>query len=126
MTNDFGQSIVGMPLDLYAGIYVRSFELALSWYVRLFGCEPSLVASDTEAVWDLGDHRSVFIHQHAEHAGHAIHSLFVDDLDALVAGIAARGLEPSSREAYENGVRKALYHDPDGNEIGFGDAPQPT
>lgn len=27
------------------------------------------------------------------------------------------------RETYSNGVRKALYRDPDGNEIGFGGAP---
>jgi hypothetical protein len=24
------------------------------------------------------------------------------------------------RETYSNGVRKVLYHDPDGNELGFG------
>jgi hypothetical protein len=27
------------------------------------------------------------------------------------------------RETYPNGVRKALYRDPDGNEIGFGGGP---
>jgi predicted lactoylglutathione lyase len=47
----------------------------------------------------------------------------VDDLDALVAQIAARGVEPSKREIYSNGMRKAMYHDPDGNEFGFGGAP---
>jgi hypothetical protein len=35
-----------------------------------------------------------------------------------VAAIAARGLEPDEREAYSKGVRKALYRDPDGNELG--------
>ena len=34
--------------------------------------------------------------------------------------IANRGLEPTKRETYSNGVRKAIYRDPDGNEIGFG------
>ena len=29
----------------------------------------------------------------------------------------------SARETYANGVRKATYIDPDGNEIGFGGAP---
>jgi hypothetical protein len=47
----------------------------------------------------------------------------VDDLDALVAQIADQGVEPSKRETYSNGVRKVTYHDPDGNEIGFGGAP---
>jgi hypothetical protein len=40
-----------------------------------------------------------------------------------VAAIAARGLEPDEREKYSNGVRKAIYRDPDGNELGFGGAP---
>ena len=31
-------------------------------------------------------------------------------------------LEPDERETYSNGVRKALYRDPDGNELGFGGA----
>jgi hypothetical protein len=47
----------------------------------------------------------------------------VDDLDTLVAQIADRGLEPTKRETYPNGVRKAKYQDPDGNEIEFGGAP---
>ena len=50
-------------------------------------------------------------------------TIFLDDLDAHVAAIAARGLEPDEREAYSNGVRKALYRDPDGNELGFAGAP---
>jgi hypothetical protein len=47
----------------------------------------------------------------------------VDDFDALAAQIAGRGLEPAKRETYSNGVRKATYRDPDGNEIGLGGAP---
>jgi hypothetical protein len=35
-------------------------------------------------------------------------------LDAHVAAIAARGLEPNERLAHSDGVRKALYRDPDG------------
>ena len=31
-------------------------------------------------------------------------------------------IEPALRETYGNGVRKATYRDPDGNEIGFGGA----
>ena len=40
-----------------------------------------------------------------------------------VDAIAARGIEPTTRETYGNGVRKVTFHDPDGNEIGFGGAP---
>ena len=52
-----------------------------------------------------------------------MHTIFVDNLDAIVAQITKRGLHPAERDSYENGVRKITYRDPDGNEIGFGGAP---
>jgi hypothetical protein len=51
--------------------------------------------------------------------GGAIITIFIDDLDALDAEIASRGIEPAERETYTNGVRKLIYRDLDGNEIGF-------
>ena len=112
-----------MALELFAGIPVNDYVAALVWYQKLFGSPPTFFASDTEAVWELAEHRSVYIEQCPEHAGHAMHTIIVDDLDALVAQIADRGLEPTKRETYENGVRKITYRDPDGNEIGFGGVP---
>ncbi len=53
----------------------------------------------------------------------AMHTLFVGDFDARISQIAERGLEPAERETYANGVRKATFRDPDGNEIGSGGAP---
>lgn len=112
-----------MELGLYAGIPVRNYQEALAWYQRLLGSEPSFVPHETEAVWDLAEHRSLFIVERPEHAGHAMHTILVDDLDATVADIAVRGIDPAERETYSNGVRKATYRDPDGNEIGFGGMP---
>ena len=43
-----------------------------------------------------------------------------------MTAIAARGLEPDEIERYRNGVRGAVYRDPDGNELGFGGAPVGT
>ena len=111
-----------MALDLFAGIPVNDYAAALVWYQQLFGSLPTFFASDTEAVWELAEHRWVFIVQRPEHAGHAIPTILVDDLDARVAQIAERGLEPTKRETYANGMRKVIYGDPDGNEIGFGGA----
>ena len=112
-----------MPSDLFAGIPVSDYAPAVRWYERLFGAPPSFVPTDIEAVWELAEHRYVFVEQRPEHAGHARHLVFVDDLEALVAQIAERGLGPAERETYSNGVRKATFRDPDGNEIGFGGAP---
>jgi catechol 2,3-dioxygenase-like lactoylglutathione lyase family enzyme len=113
-----------MAVYLFAGIPVSDYAAALAWYERLLGCPPSFVPHDTEAVWELAEHRSVYIVQRPEHAGHAMHTIIVDDLDTVVAEIARRGLEPAKRETYPNGVRKTTYADLDGNEIGFGGVPR--
>ena len=110
-------------LDLFAGIPVSDWAAALGWYEKLLGEPPSFLPNDTEAVWELAEHRYVYIELVPEHAGHAELTLFVDELDTLVAEIAARGLEPALRETYDNGVRKITYRDADGNEVGLGGGP---
>ena len=114
-----------MRLHLFAGLRVRNFQAARAWYERLLG-EPTFSPHATEAVWTLAEDRSVYVVEHAEGAGNGVVTIFVDDLDARVAAIAARGIEPDERETYSNGVRKVLYRDPDGNEVGFGGAPLET
>lgn len=111
-------------LDPFAGIPVADFAVPMKWYERLLGPVPAFFPHETEAVWELGEHRYAYIVQSPDHAGHAMLTLFVSELDAIVAHIAERGLVPAKRETYSNGVRKITYRDPDGNEIGFGGAPQ--
>ena len=113
-----------MAVYLFAGIPVSDYAAALAWYERLLGAPPSFFPHDTEAVWELAEHRSVYIVQRPDHAGHAMHTVIVDDLDTLMAEVAQRGLEPAQQETYPNGVRKTTYVDPDGNEIGFGEVPR--
>lgn len=114
-----------MSLHLFAGLRVREFAQARAWYERLLG-EPSFFPHATEAVWTLAEGRSVYAVEDADHAGRCVVTIFVDDLDAWVAEIAARGLDPDERLTYPNGVRKTVYRDPDGNEIGLGGAPLET
>ena len=111
-----------MALHLFAGLRVRDYRAARRWYDRLLG-EPTFLPHDTEAVWTLADERSVYVVEHPDGAGSCVVLVFVDDLDDWVAAIAARGIEPSGREEYANGVRKVTYRDPDGNEVAFGGAP---
>ncbi|MDG4826310.1 VOC family protein [Asanoa sp. WMMD1127] len=113
-----------MSVDLFAGISVQDLKAALPWYERLFGGPPAFLPNDVEAVWEVAEHRFVYIEQRPGHAGHALTTLFVEDLAQRVAGLAERGLEPAEDETYENGVRKVTYRDPEGNEIGFGGASQ--
>lgn len=109
--------------ELFAGIPVRDFAAAQSWYESLLGAPPSFFPTDLEAVWDLGEHRWLYIEQRPGRAGHSMITFLVDDLDARMVEIAGRGLEPVEEEDYGNGVRKMIFHDPDGNEIGFGNVP---
>jgi catechol 2,3-dioxygenase-like lactoylglutathione lyase family enzyme len=112
-----------MSLDhLFAGLRVRGFADARKWYERLLGV-PTFFPHATEAVWTLAEGRSLYVVEDADRAGRCVVTIVVDDLDARVAEIAARGLDPDERPTYSNGVRKAVYRDPDGNELGFGGAP---
>ncbi len=109
-------------LHLFAGIRVRSYAAARPWYDRLLG-DPAFFPHDTEAVWTLEDDRSVYIVEDAEARGHATVTAFVDDLDATLAEIARRGLEPAEQATYPGGVLKAVFRDAEANEIGFAGAP---
>jgi hypothetical protein len=109
-----------MALDLFAGIPVTDYAAALPWYEQFFGRPPSFLPNDTEAVWEVAEHRYIYIVQKPERAGNALVLSFVDDLDERIALIAQRGIEPAERETYDNGPTKVTYRDPDGNEISFG------
>lgn len=113
-----------MTIDLFAGVPVADFQAALAWYDKLLGGPPTFFPNDVEAVWELAEHRSVYIEHRPDRAGYAMHTVIVDDIQELEDDIAARGLRPSSRETYSNGVRKIIYIDADGNEIGFGGLPR--
>ena len=50
-----------MNLDLFAGISVADYAAALTWYERLLGSPPTFFPNDIEAVWELAEHRYVYI-----------------------------------------------------------------
>jgi catechol 2,3-dioxygenase-like lactoylglutathione lyase family enzyme len=112
-----------VTVDLFAGIPVSDYQRALTWYESPLGSEPAFLPNAIEAVWELAEHRYLYIKEQPESPGHALHTMFVDDLIDRVESITVRGIEPASQETYGNGVRKVIYRDPDGNEVGFGGTP---
>jgi len=112
-----------VSIELFAGLPVSDYERALTWYEDLLGAPPSFIPNPTEAVWQVAEHSHLYVEVLPDHAGHGFLTLFVEDLDRLLADIAGRGLEPAHSETYDNGVRKVIFRDPDGNEIGFGGGP---
>jgi hypothetical protein len=75
-------------MELFAGNRVSDFEAAKPWYERLLGTEPTFFAHATEAVWELAEHRYLFVVEDRDAPGGATITIFVDDLDAVDAEIA--------------------------------------
>ena len=112
-----------MDVELFAGVAVSDLPRAVSWFDRFFGEVESFEPNDTERVWTVSEHRHLYVELQPEHAGHALVTLFVADFDGFVDAVAQRGIQPESQETYGNGVRKAIYRDPDANEVGVGGPP---
>ena len=106
--------------DLFAGFPVSDFTRSLRWYVELLGSEPSFFPNQREAVWEVAPHCYVYIELLPERAGGSLTMLMVDDIDGMTSAISGRGIEPSRVENYDDGMRKVVYGDPDGNELSFG------
>jgi catechol 2,3-dioxygenase-like lactoylglutathione lyase family enzyme len=107
---------------VFAGLAVSDYPAARVWYETFFGRPPDLVPHDNEAAWQLNPDGWVYVVGDAQHAGGGLVTLLVDDLDARLAGLAGRGIEAGSVETYGSGARKAVVADPDGNQIGLGEA----
>ena len=112
-----------MSTDLCAGVAVSDLPRAIDWYERLLGDVESFDPNDTERVWTLAEHAHLYALLDPERAGSSVVTLFVGDLDGFLAAAAGRGVTPESQETYDTGVRKALFADPDGNEVGVGGGP---
>jgi len=91
---------------------VSDYQRALTWCERLPGSGPAFFPNATEAVRELAGHRYLYIEELPGRVGHALHTVFVDDLDERAESIGARGIKPASQETYGNGVRKVIYRDP--------------
>jgi catechol 2,3-dioxygenase-like lactoylglutathione lyase family enzyme len=112
-----------MEMELFAGVAVSDYPKAVKWFEALLGMPATFEATDTECVWTLSEHRSIYVELRPERAGHAMVTVILDDLDGFVEAAAGRGVHPETQETYDNGMRKATYRDSEGNEIGFGGAP---
>ncbi len=112
-----------MKADLFAGLAVSDFGRAVDWVERLLGEPVTFQPHDTEAVWTLADHRFLYVLLRPDRTGQGMVTMIVDDLDGVVEAAAGRGIHPTTRDTYGNGVRKVTYVDPDGNEVAFGGLP---
>jgi hypothetical protein len=106
------------PLARVSTVAADDLQRAVSWFDRFFGEVQSF-----ERVWTVSEHRHLYVELQPEHAGHAKVTLFVGDFEGFVGAVAQRGIHPETRKTCGNGVHKAVYRDPDGNEVAVGGAP---
>jgi catechol 2,3-dioxygenase-like lactoylglutathione lyase family enzyme len=107
---------------LFAGIPVADLEAAVEWYERLLAGPPDMTPHEGERTWRLTEESWIYVVRDPERAGRALVTVMVDDLEERLAGLRGRGIEPDEIQDISENVRKAVFTDPEGNEIGIGQA----
>jgi hypothetical protein len=109
-----------MPIDvLFAGVATADLKAATVWYEALLGRPANVIVNDNEVMWRIREGAWLYLLRDPGHAGHALVTVSVPDLDRAVAEIAERGLEPPPIETIETAGRKASYYDPEENMVSF-------
>lgn len=108
---------------LFAGVPVADFAAAVDWYGRLFGRPADVVVAEAEVMWRVAPTGWVYVIADPGHAGHALVTISVSDLDEAIAELDARGITPNAVEVIDGAGRKAPVTDPDGNTIAFIEVP---
>jgi predicted enzyme related to lactoylglutathione lyase len=110
--------------QLFAGTPVADFDAALAWYERFMGKPPDFFPHEREAVWQVTDSGWIYIVEDADRAGGGLMTFMVDDLEALRADIARRGVEVGEINWVVPGeARSAWLTDPEGNRIQLAEVP---
>ncbi|TXS04734.1 VOC family protein [Streptomyces sp. col6] len=112
-------------MDLYSVMCVSDRNKARAWYQALLG-RPADEIIGEEYLWQLGECAWLVVDDRsmrAERVGGAMITLGVEDLDDILARLAAHGISHEPLETYSNGVRHAVVTDPDGNSVSLAQAP---
>lgn len=114
--------------DLFAGVLVSDRARAERWWSAVLGSDPLMHPNEREVVWEVGERAHVYVEVPADGRarGHGRVTLFLDrpdELDGRITEIARHRIEPTSRESYDNGVRKVTFTDPDGNTLALACGP---
>lgn len=110
-------------MHVFSGLPVTELAHALAWYERLIGRPPDMRPHDQEATWQLTDAASIYVVVDRVRAGRGLLTVIIADLDRLLAELADRGLAPVSTEGQRGALRRAVFTDPDGNRVTFGQLP---
>jgi hypothetical protein len=101
----------------FSGVPVTELAPAQDFFERLLGGPPDIVVNEDEVMWRVTDAAWLYVVVDPQRAGRALVALSVPDLDAALADLAARGIEPSRVEQVGASERKATVVDADGNSV---------
>ena len=100
-----------------AVVPVSDLQASSRWYEALFGRPADNNPMPTLAEWQVVPGGWVQVFTDAERAGSGLLNFAVDDLEAHVAELRQRGLEPGDFTDANKGIRLSALTDPDGNTI---------
>jgi catechol 2,3-dioxygenase-like lactoylglutathione lyase family enzyme len=112
-------------VDLYSVMCVSDRTAARGWFEAFFG-RPADEIIGEEHLWRVGENAWVVVDDRdvrAERVGGAMITLGVNDLEDILARLAAHGIVHEPVETYSNGVRHVVVLDPDGNSLSLAEAP---
>ena len=103
-----------------AVVPVSDLAAARAWYEQVLGTPPTNVPMPESLVeWRITGQGWVQVTLDPGRAGSGLLNFAVDDLDAHVAGLAARGIEPGTVVTATRDVTLCSLQDPDGNTLTF-------
>jgi glyoxylase I family protein len=100
-----------------AVVPVSELEKSRLWYQALFGRKADNNPMPTLVEWQVVPGGWVQVFADADRAGSGLLNFGVDDLEAHIAELKRRGLEPGEIAEANKGVRLSTITDPDGNTI---------
>lgn len=102
---------------LLAVVPVSDIDASRGWYVALFGRDADNTPMPTLVEWQVVPGGWAQVFHDPQRAGSGLLNLAVDDLDAHLGELRARGLHPEPVLDAAKGVRLSTLIDPDGNLI---------
>ena len=109
-----------MAIDhLLSVVAVSDLKAGRDWYSSLFGRQPDNDPMPTLTEWQVVPGGWVQVFCDPERAGSSLLNFAVDDLEAHIAELQGRGIEPGEIVDASKGVRVSTFTDPDGNTIGL-------
>jgi hypothetical protein len=103
----------------FTGVPVSALAAGRDFFERLFGRPADIEVAADEVMWRLAESAWLYIVVDTARAGNGLAALSVGDLDATLAELGTRGIEPVRVEVVGGGGRKATVLDPDGNTVGI-------